>query len=108
MPPTVQEFQRRLLLWTSLIYGILAAAVPTSLIAHPHLALPFEGGAAAAAAALVAAVLRLPGLGIPRGRLASGMLLTGPLGTLWLARRTRRWQPLLLVRPRAAPRGFRQ
>jgi hypothetical protein len=104
VPRTVLELHRRVLLTTSSTYGLLAAAVPTSFVAHRHLVLTASFAAAIAAAVLVLAVLWSRDLGHRRGRLASTLLLIGPLGPVWLARRTRRWQPLLLVRPRPSRR----
>ena len=99
MHRTVLEFQRRFLLGTSLLYGFLATAVPTTLVTHAHLAPSFGLAAATSGLLLMAAVLRVRELGTHRGLLASGLLLAGPLGPLWLARSTRRWKPLLMVRP---------
>jgi hypothetical protein len=101
---SVGEFKRTLLLWTSLCYGLLATAVPAALVAHRHLALTFGVSAGLAALVLLSEVLPDTGLGTRRCRLASGLLFAGPLGPVVLARRTRLWQPLLLVRPRPAPR----
>jgi hypothetical protein len=101
---TVQELKRSFLLWTSFVYGVLATAVPTTLLSHRHLAPQFAAAAGATALLLLLEVLRVQELGDRRARLASGLLLAGPLGPLLLARRTRRWQPLLMVRPRPANR----
>ena len=104
MQRTVLQYQRNVLLAASTSYGALAAAVPTAFVAHRHLALSLGVAATLAAAALVVAVLRASDLGRHRGRLATGLLLTGPLSPVILARRTRRWQPVLLLRPGSSHR----
>lgn len=104
MQRTVQEIHRTFLLTSSGAYGMLAVAIPAVLVVHRHLLPGLSIATLGAGLVLVAAVLRSRDLGHRRGRLASGLLLAGPLGPVWLARRTRRWQPLLLVRPRPALR----
>jgi hypothetical protein len=101
---TVDELRRSFLLWTSFVYGVLAAAVPTSLLSHQHLAPSFAAAAGVVALLLMFEVLPVKELGDRRARLATGLLLAGPLGPLLIARRTRTWQPLLIVRPRPASR----
>jgi hypothetical protein len=97
---TALEMKRRVLLTTTSAYGLLAAAVPTSFVTHRHLVLTLSVAAALAGSVLTVTILVSRDLGQGRGRLVSTLLLIGPLGPVWLARRTRRWRPLLLVRPR--------
>lgn len=104
MQRTVPEIHRRLLLTGSGAYGMLAVTIPTVLVVHRHLLPDLSIATLVAGLILAAAVLRSRSLGHRRVRLASGLLLAGPLGPVWLAKRTRRWRPLLLVRPRPARR----
>ena len=104
MQPQLLDYQRRVLLSASTLYACLALALPTAVIAHNHLTRVMIIGVLAAGAVLATAVLRVRELGSHRGVLASALLLSGPVAPLWVARRTQRWKPLLMVRPRP-PRG---
>lgn len=97
-------YQRKVLLTTSSTYGTLAAAVPTAFLAHRHLTVDLGAATTLPATAMFLAVLRTRALGHHRGRLATGLLLTGPLSPVILARRTRHWRPVLLLRPRPSRR----
>lgn len=96
---SVQQYQRALLLRTSAVYALLVTAVPLSLTLHDHLASVTVLAAGLAGACLVVLVLRVRDLGSRRGFLASWVVLTGPAAPWVLARRTRRWRPVLLLRP---------
>ena len=91
--------QRRLLLGSSLAYAVLLFAVPGVFLVHEHLT-----GVVALAASMSATILFIEVVGYRdggtrRGRLAWQLLLAGPLAPAVVARRTRRWRPVLLVRP---------
>lgn len=99
MATTVLEYRRKILLTTSSAYGLLATAVPTAFFAHRHLTGQLSAAAALAAATLFLVVVGARDLGRRRGRLAATLLVTGPFSALILARRTRSWRPLLIIRP---------
>jgi hypothetical protein len=101
---SVLEYQRKVLLTTSSTYGTLAAAALTVFFAHRHLTVDLGAASALPATGMFLAVLRTRGLGHHRARLATGLLLTGPLSPVLLARRTRHWRPILLLRPRPSRR----
>ena len=96
---SVQQFQRALLLRTSAVYGSLVTALPLSFALHDHLAPMTAVAATIAGACLVIIVMRVRDLGSRRGYLASWVVLAGPAAPWVLARRTRRWRPVLLLRP---------